>query len=197
LSVIQITSSGYRSILANDFEKPIEIGVQEPVKIVKVDMVTNSPKSISPQVAIVDNLVIIRPLLLNQDDSFTLAIISDQTKPDFNPKVRISGVSDVQVEDATKTKNSTYVTFLMVLVGWCLLVVFSMTSEPKLTHECIKLRERASNFIAFTSLVAGIFIITFAIINEVSLIWYIVFVFFLRVIAMIVASRLNKSAKEL
>jgi hypothetical protein len=93
-----------------DFKEDIFLNLKHVRTILFVNMKYASPDYLKPKFTVVDQSIKISPLLLNQEDHFTLEIgvdlVGDQ-KVEVLPTARIVGVSSISVEDKRRTKPRT------------------------------------------------------------------------------------------
>lgn len=101
LSTLELTNDGSKAITSSDFEGPIEIIVDQDVKIVRARLSSTEPKDLQGELRLVENSARLSPLLLNPKDKLTFAIITSGKPPKFDTHERIKGISKITYEDAT------------------------------------------------------------------------------------------------
>ncbi|TAJ20780.1 MAG: hypothetical protein EPO47_05160 [Rugosibacter sp.] len=128
VSVLELTNTGSRPILAADFEGPLKIAVAKPSVVVKVLLGSATPTSLEPRADLIESLVAVKPLLLNPGDVIRLTVVTADARPEYSIRGRIAGVQKVTVNDA-QSASITKVLWLMQVVGTLLLVIYfvSMT----------------------------------------------------------------------
>lgn len=99
-SVIEITNTGSKPILAAEIEGNIVLEVTSPSEVVNVQVVKNTPESLSPIVSAKNRRVSLHPLLLNPGDAVTLAVLTERGIPSFLPRARIAGIADVSLRES-------------------------------------------------------------------------------------------------
>lgn len=101
VSVLELSNSGSRPVLASDFEGPIQISATLPASIAKAQQMPSTPPSLMPALALTEGVVLLQPVLLNPGDVVRFTLVTANGKPHFSARARIAGVSDVSVSDAT------------------------------------------------------------------------------------------------
>ena len=101
VSVLELSNSGSRPIVASDFEGPVRISAALPSAIAKARQTSSTPASLVPALTLYEGAVLVQPLLLNPGDVVRFTLVSANGKPQYSARGRIAGVSDVAVSDAT------------------------------------------------------------------------------------------------
>jgi len=126
LSVLKITNDGSRPIPAELYERPIEIKLNE-AKVVRSEITETVPSDLKAQLSVKDNVVQINPLLLNPDDSITIAIITSDAKPSFSPTARIAGVKKInEIDVSFKEANRQVIYAGLVLCGTLVIIICAL-----------------------------------------------------------------------
>ncbi len=107
ISTIELRNDGSKPISASDFESALEVGVNDGIRIVRARIASSQPSDIRGDLAFEAHVLKLQPLLLNPNDSLTLAVISAGGNPVFTPRARIVGINKIAFEDATKTSSRT------------------------------------------------------------------------------------------
>lgn len=97
LLIIKFINSGNQEIGSQDFEHPINISLGDDVKILTLDILDKSPTDLTVEASNVNNKVIIKPLLLNAKDIFTLKLLVSNYNSKLIVGGRIKGVSEIEV----------------------------------------------------------------------------------------------------
>ena len=106
VSVLELSNSGSKPIVASDFENPIRISAARPSTIARARQTSSTPPSLMPTLGLSEGNVFIQPLLLNPGDVIRFAFITANGKPQFSVQGRIAGVSEVSVSDATVGRDT-------------------------------------------------------------------------------------------
>jgi hypothetical protein len=151
LTVIDIKNDGARPILATDFETPLEIKTFEKVKTARARVTATAPKDLLPIITSNDDVLKLQPLLLNPNDSVTIAFV-----PNFSARGRIAGISVVELEDSTLNQKPKRKFWAQAIVGFALLIVYALTFRALLSSSGIQIRRRAMIFITLSSVFGSI-----------------------------------------
>lgn len=106
LSTLVLWNDGSKPILASDFELPIELRVGQGMQIVRSSISSVEPNNLKAEIDTDKQSVKLRPLLLNPEDTLTIAIITSGGQPNFEALARIAGISKIKFEDTTAKKDS-------------------------------------------------------------------------------------------
>lgn len=92
---IKFTNNGNQSISSNDYERPLNIVVNEDSKILTHEVINEEPANLGTEIKLEKNKIIVNPVLLNKKDTFSVnALISDfEGKPNIDG--RINGVKSI------------------------------------------------------------------------------------------------------
>jgi hypothetical protein len=82
VSVLELSNSGSKPVVALDFEGPMRISLTAPSEVVKVQLVLAKPPSIEPALTIHEGVVLLQPLLLNPGDVFRFVLVTANGKPE-------------------------------------------------------------------------------------------------------------------
>jgi hypothetical protein len=99
-STLVLRNTGAKPILPGEVEGQIEVEVTGKGRLVQAQVVDRQPASLSPALSISGARFSIQPLLLNPGDSLTIAVLTENGVPNFSPRARIAGVSDVTLRKA-------------------------------------------------------------------------------------------------
>lgn len=124
--VIKITNSGNIPITHSDYERPIGFVFDHKSKVLDAEVIKEVPGDLNIQlVTLSDNVVIVKPILLNEGDSFTaILIVSEYSGAIIRPEARIFGIKAIQ----DKTNKSKYNLVLYILLAYVLGIVCSFIS---------------------------------------------------------------------
>lgn len=105
-TIIEISNSGSKPILATDIEGNIDLKVVGESKLVQAQVIDKRPRSLAPTLTTSGQTASVQPLLLNPGDQITVAILTENGKPTLLPRARIAGVPDIEsIENSVKTKS--------------------------------------------------------------------------------------------
>lgn len=122
-STVEIMNDGFKPLIANEWEAPIEISTSSPSRILSAKLVSVSPSDLRPSMLLADNRIQIVPLLLNPNDKIRIGILTVDGSPEFQVRTRIAGVSNTKIEDksdparahTSKTRITVLAFFLMII----------------------------------------------------------------------------------
>lgn len=151
LTVVDILNDGARPIAATDFESPMEIRVAEGVKIVRHYLTAKHPKDIEPTISEASGALRIEPLLMNPNDSLTVALVTSGGMPVFSARARISGIPSVVLEDRSTTPPPTAYTWYQVIAAFALLTTYMLAARAAIATNRAVVRRRALLFIGLSA----------------------------------------------
>ena len=112
VSVLELTNSGSKPIVASDFEGPIRISTAKPSQVVKARTTSSTPSSLEPALSVSEGAVLLQPLLLNPGDVVRFALVTADGRPAYSARARVAGVQGVLVNDAqAEQETKKYVTY--------------------------------------------------------------------------------------
>lgn len=96
ITVLEIFNDGNIPIVPSDFEKPITFVFGEESEIISAEIYDKSPENIYPNIHIEGNNILVEPLLLNPNDSFSIQILfSNYTLKAVKCDARIVGIREI------------------------------------------------------------------------------------------------------
>lgn len=104
ISTIVLVNDGSKPITAGDFEAPLEFSAQEEVQVIRASATALSPVNLPAVISTEKNVVKLKPLLLNPDDSIQIEMVTTGKRPMIAARARIAGVPKLVIEDETKAK---------------------------------------------------------------------------------------------
>ncbi len=120
LYVVKMKNTGTQPIAVNDFERPMKIEFEGDVYAVKIKEII--PENLSLGFAIEKENVVINPLLFNQNESFSLEILSSsRSYPTIDS--RVSGISEV--EESYPAQNQTARLIVVLILSFLLQVFYA------------------------------------------------------------------------
>jgi hypothetical protein len=123
LVVIQIKNEGSKPILASDFESAVAITTDSKATFVRAEINNPIPLDLQPSIALDGNSLKLAPMLLNVNDTFSIAAITSGAAPVLKSKARIAGISNIEMDDATIVGVSNIDRVVMLLKSLAHLVV--------------------------------------------------------------------------
>jgi hypothetical protein len=115
LTVIRITNDGNTPIMKGDFEGNLSIDLG--FKPISAEISSRKPKDINANLEKVSSKIEITPCLLNQNDYFSIKILSDKKIENFSVNGRIAGINEIVETPITKPMDAFVYIFLMILLG--------------------------------------------------------------------------------
>lgn len=138
VSVLELTNTGSRPILAADFEGPLKIAVAKPSVVVKAQLGSATPTSLEPRADLIESMVVVQPLLLNPGDVIRLTVVTADARPEYSVRGRIAGVQEVTVNDA-QSAGKTKRLWLTHVVATLLFAIY-IVSMSEFVHAGIRRR---------------------------------------------------------
>lgn len=106
LSTLELLNDGSKPISVSDFESPIELNVDQNTQIVRARVISIEPNNLKVELDTNKQSVKLLPLLLNPNDTITIAVITSGSPPNFIAQARIAGISKINFEDTVTKKES-------------------------------------------------------------------------------------------
>lgn len=135
LTVIDIRNDGRKPISIPDFEGPLEIKSLEQVNIIRAQLTETNPKDIQPSLSSSDKLLKLQPLLLNPNDSMTIAILTTGGMPKFMVRARIAEISSVELEEISPNNKSKKRAWIIAAIGFALFITYVSTFQCFLSYK--------------------------------------------------------------
>jgi hypothetical protein len=117
--LITIINKGRTPIKRNDFDLPIQIIYAEGMKLLSAKIIKSNPANIESNAIINDNIVDIKPTLLNPGDYINIQVISSGCQIEPKIMARIAGIESIQKEDDKNNKR-----FVILLIISIMLLFF-------------------------------------------------------------------------
>ncbi|MDQ3204065.1 MAG: hypothetical protein M3Q94_18165 [Pseudomonadota bacterium] len=157
-STVELINTGSKAVLSKDFDKPIEINLENGAKVITARITGTAPSDIPVEVSTTDNTVRIAPHLSNSGDSVSLNIITSGKKPVYSVRARIAGIPHVTYTDLTLPK-SPYIRYLKPalqgLCAWALFCLNIMFLVAWLSPRDFGIPRAISSFVVATSYISG------------------------------------------
>lgn len=157
-SSLELFNTGSKAVLSKDFDKPIEIVLEDGAQVITARVTGTSPSEMPVELSTTEHVVRIAPHLSNSGDSISLNIITSGKKPAFSVRARIAGIQHVTYADLTLPK-SPYIRYLKPVAdgvsAWalfCLNVLFMVAIRYR---SILGIPIVVSAFVALTSYVSG------------------------------------------
>ena len=111
ITSIECSNNGRLSITPDDFIEPLTILGEGKVLSAAVSQV--NPEGLKPSISFTDNQVVIKPLLLNGGDTFTINVLTDGEYSNPKMSARVTGVKQIRRIAKSSEKTKALVGFLM------------------------------------------------------------------------------------
>ncbi|MEI8594050.1 hypothetical protein [Photobacterium sp. Hal280] len=112
---ITIRNKGSEPIKKSDFDSPITFVFEDKTKILKTSLKSTFPPSIPVELNNHENSVVVKPLLLNQEDTINLSIMVNGNPNSLSVFARVAKVAEVKLsEDTSKTTKKILVNTLLI-----------------------------------------------------------------------------------
>ena len=132
---LKIQNSGSKPILTSDFEKPLSIYFKNKAKIFSIIVKKKNPENLSLTSRIIDNCLLIDPLLLNPGDEFEIDVYSSSNEhPTIN--ARIAGISNIarkspeSKDDLRRLISAVLLCFILLFYGKSLVLAVPIIGKP-------------------------------------------------------------------
>ncbi|MHC3825763.1 hypothetical protein [Pseudomonas sp. G3-19] len=157
-STVELINTGSKAVLTKDFDKPIEINLEDGAKVITARITRTAPSDIPVEISTTENAVRIAPHLSNSGDSISLNIITSGKKPVYSVRARIAGIPHLTYTDLTLPK-SPYVRYLKPgvqgLCAWGLFCLSILFVAAWLSPKVFGIPRAISAFVFFTSYISG------------------------------------------
>lgn len=133
-STLDLVNTGSKTVLSTDFDKPIEIVLEDSARVITARITSTSPIDMPVEISTTEHVVRIAPHLSNSGDSISLNIITSGKKPAYGVRARIAGIQRVNYADLTLPKSPYFRYFKPVAAGvsawalFCLNVMFMVVA---------------------------------------------------------------------
>jgi uncharacterized membrane protein YqjE len=121
LLIIDFENTGTKEIKTDDFETDLKLKFNKQTEILLAETVESTPENLPVKIEYKENIVFIKPLLLNPKDKFTVTILVSSLNSDFETDVRIAGVNKLDKYDELSARKA-YITKFMILLVFSALV---------------------------------------------------------------------------
>jgi hypothetical protein len=124
LVIITINNSGNDPILADDFERALQLRWAEPARILTAEVVEVSPESLQPTIKTGVNEIVLNPLLLNPGDWLRIKTLINQGGK-LSVDARVVGVKRITKTTASGKDTGARTMLLIAAVGVLSLIILS------------------------------------------------------------------------
>lgn len=135
LIFVRFINNGNQYISASDFEESIKLIFSNDTKILQCEATDLKPDNLALEVNHSENTINIDPLLINQNEEFTLKLIIDSPNSSFEIIDRIKGLNIKEFKEPFFIKSR----WLYILLGYliCILYMYCFTPifEPSSSPE--------------------------------------------------------------
>lgn len=153
VSVLELSNSGTRPILAADFESPLKIIASKTSEVVKAQVESTMPSSLTPKIEVLGGTLLVYPLLMNPGDALKLTVITEKSRPNFLVRARIAGVQEVNLRDAQSSRKER--SRWVVQAVACLLLIVYIVNLTDTAYAAVR-KKAFLAYNAVTGLIAGI-----------------------------------------
>jgi len=117
LIIINFINSGNLPIKSADYESPVNLNFNEDVQLLTAEVIDTKPKTLEVSAKIEGTKVLLKPTLLNGNDSITIKVLVNQFDGNFSVGGRIIGVKEIR--ELTEIKKSFFIGNIVgvVMVG--------------------------------------------------------------------------------
>ncbi len=155
LTVLELSNDGDKPIPSADFEAPLEIRLADGSTLARAQVTETKPKDIEASLSSDAKVLKMKPILLNPKDVITISVLTSGKKPEFLVRARISGISDVQINEDTGRFSRLQKAALFFFAALLLFVTSDITNAGLTSTEPILLRKRAAILVSTTTGVIG------------------------------------------
>lgn len=121
---IKVLNTGNIGISASDYERPLRFIYSSEAKILTAEIIKSEPESLTTDLTIFQNEIVIQPILMNSKDYLVIkAIVSNSIDQEFIVDGRIKDVKDI------KKQGESYLPIIMAIVG----IILTITGMIQLT----------------------------------------------------------------
>lgn len=109
LIIIKFINSGNLPIKSADYESPVNLNFNENVQLLTAEVIDTNPKTLEASAKIERTKVLLKPTLLNENDSITIKVLVNQFDGNFSVGGRIIGVKEIRELTERKWLNSFFI----------------------------------------------------------------------------------------
>ena len=157
-SSLELVNTGSKAVLSKDFDKPIEIVLEDGAQVITARITGTSPSEMPVEISTTEHVVRIAPHLSNSGDSISLSIITSGKKPAYSVRARIAGIQHVNYADLTLPK-SPYIRYLKPaaegVIAWALFCLYLIFMVAALKGPMLGIPKAIAAFVALTSYLGG------------------------------------------
>lgn len=157
-SSLDLVNTGSRAVLTKDFDKPIEIVLEDGAQVITARITGTSPSEIPVEISTTEHIVRISPHLSNSGDSISLSIITSGKKPAYSVRARIAGIQHVKFADLTLPK-SPYIRYLKPAAegvsAWGLFCLYVMFMVAAIKGSVLGIPKAVAGFVGLTAYMGG------------------------------------------
>lgn len=109
LIIINFINSGNLPIKSADYESPVNLNFNEDVQLLTAEVIDTNPKTLEVSAKIEGTKVLLKPTLLNENDSITIKVLVNQFDGNFSVGGRIIGVKEIRELTERKLLKSFFI----------------------------------------------------------------------------------------
>lgn len=163
-SSLDLVNTGSKAVLSKDFDKPIEIVLEDGAQVITARITGTSPSEMPVEISTTEHVVRIAPHLSNSGDSISLSIITSGKKPAYSVRARIAGIQHVNYADLTLPK-SPYIRYLKPasegVIAWALFCLYLIFTVAVFKGSPLGIPKVVAAFVALTSYLGGGLLMTY------------------------------------
>ncbi|MDP9316494.1 MAG: hypothetical protein M3R24_37520 [Chloroflexota bacterium] len=127
LVVLRIKNVGSLPITTDDYEQPLAFQFDSLSTVLHAGVVSSQPPGLRPPISVIDNKVVIQPMLLNPKDAFQLQVLADGKYIKINAEGRIVGLSHIQRVEKHQIGRWNLSFSLLYIAFCCFLTYWNLT----------------------------------------------------------------------
>lgn len=109
LIIFKFINSGNLPIKSADYESPVNLNFNEDVQLLTAEVIDTNPKTLEASAKIEGTKVLLKPTLLNENDSITIKVLVNQFDGNFSVGGRIIGVKEIRELTERKLLKSFFI----------------------------------------------------------------------------------------
>lgn len=125
LLILEFKNTGNIPVLKSDFESPLGINFKTPTRVFGTEVINAYPKNLDAFAIIELGGISISPCLINPKDKFSVKIIYDVKKVDYEIDARIAGIQNIeQTKQQINVIEKLAIIFVLMMFAGLLWIAF-------------------------------------------------------------------------
>ena len=153
-ATIEIKNSGNTPITRQDFDRDAYIIFGQGARVIRTEVTNQSPDNLRPTIEVQDNRILMKPILLNPGDSFSVESLVRGKYEAPTVDMRIRGITDIELMSIQHDPSKRRRLVFLSVTGLILLGIYGYASG--LINPSILLK---SQYIRFRDLAGGLTIV--------------------------------------